>query len=285
MFGTINSNASDKPEFDRLKKFRNKESLKEATDFLCNNNDEAAEMLARQYKDRDGKTLGKKYEEAHEKNEEFPAVAYLLVLPILYKMYLQHKENVAEAALNGKKDEYEAFLQSVVEKGKNTPESIQQELDTYSKEQFREMSKQIIEKQKGLFSDKIKELSLDEITKVANNIQTQISNSKDIDIKTLANCLSVPVQNTQVSGLAGVNANALATLRTQQKKEISLGDLAIDTGIKNAIHGKKGNMSIDDTFRHKLDLANIQVNETFNIKYNGGCVQATRTSEKGINIL
>ena len=135
-------------------------------------------------------------------------------------MYLQHKENVAEAALNGKKDEYEAFLKSVVEKGKNTPESIQQELDTYSKEQFRDMSKQIIEKQKGLFSDKIKELSLDEITKVANNIQAQISNGKDIDIKTLANCLSGPVQNTQVSGPAKPNANALKADR--QAEDLTL---------------------------------------------------------------
>lgn len=238
MFGTINSNASDKPELDRLKKFRNKESLKEATDFLHNNNDEAAEMLARQYKDRDGKTLGKKYEEAHEKNEEFPAVAYLLVLPILYKMYLQHKENVAEAALNGKKDEYEAFLKSVVEKGKNTPESIQQELDTYSKEQFRDMSKQIIEKQKGLFSDKIKELSLDEITKVANNIQAQISNGKDIDIKTLANCLSGPVQNTQVLGPAKPNADLIKADRKAEDLTLARDEGVLKSNFTNYM--KKG---------------------------------------------
>lgn len=209
MFGTINSNASDKPELDRLKKFRNKESLKEATDFLRNNNDEEAETLARQYKDRDGKTLGKKYEEAHEKNEEFPVVAYLLVLPILYKMYLQHKENVAEAALNGKKDEYEAFLQSVVEKGKNDPAQIKEELEVYSKEKLREMSKKIIEKQSALFDEKMGTMDINQIEKVMNNLQTQISSNKGIDMKALATCLSEPVQNVQVSGPAKVNADKL----------------------------------------------------------------------------
>ncbi len=209
MFGTINSNASDKPELDRLKKFRNKESLKEATDFLRNNNDEAAETLAREYKDRDGKTLGKKYEEAHEKNEEFPKVAYLLVLPILYKMYLQYKENEADAALNSKKDEYEAFLKSVVEKGKNDPAQIKEELEVYSKEKLREMSKKIIEKQSALFDEKMGTMDINQIEKVMNNLQTQISSNKGIDMKALATCLSEPAQNTQVAGPSKPNANAL----------------------------------------------------------------------------
>ena len=243
MFGTINSNASDKPELDRLKKFRNKESLKEATDFLQNNNDEKAETLAREYKDRDGKTLGKKYEEAHEKNEEFPVVAYLLVLPILYKMYLQHKENVAEAALNSKKDEYEAFLKSVVEKGKNDPAQIKEELNTYSKEKLREMSKKIIEKQSALFDEKMGTMDINQIEKVMNNLQTQISSNKGIDMKALATCLSEPVQNTQVAGPAKVNADKLKEIHAEDCTLVKDKKTLIDAFTKKMLEGK--NITLD----------------------------------------
>ena len=272
MFGTINSNASDKPELDRLKKFRNKESLKEATDFLRNNNDEAAETLAREYKDRDGKTLGKKYEEAHEKNEEFPKVAYLLVLPILYKMYLQYKENEADAALNSKKDEYEAFLKSVVEKGKNDPAQIKEELEVYSKEKLREMSKKIIEKQSALFDEKMGTMDINQIEKVMNNLQTQISSNKGIDMKALATCLSEPVQNTQVAGPAKPNAALIAANQAQTSKWKTMNPnnavANYDKELEKIFKGKTEGNTVDIS---SLKLTGLQDGDFVKLCPNSGC--------------
>ena len=233
---------------------------------------------------KNGQTLKEALEEKKKENKITPAklLSFLFVIPLL--LYAKNKgeqDDIQNKIDEEKKRVKEAIDRSIKNGGE---ESMMEEMKKMSKQQKYDIMKAAMKEYSSKMSDSFKKMSDDELKRIVNNLDSNIQKCPSLDqLQIDASAAFVP--NAQVAQPAKVDANALTTLRQQQKKEISLGSFAIDTEIKKAIHGKKGNIQIDDIFRNKLNFENIQINDTFNIKYDGGCVQATRTSEKGINIL